>query len=100
MVFFDANGDGILDLYLAQARLQNGDYCSLSNDAAKSLWGGAPIPPSDWKPPVEPSGDILFLGNGDGTFVSHLLELGLQGCPGINNAVVPFGHRKIAVAYS
>ena len=57
---FDANNDGLADIYVVQTNEVNSTYCSGGFDA-RSWWSVGTQPPPEFEPPSDDANDLVFL---------------------------------------
>lgn len=92
---FDANGDGLADMYVVQNdELSDSTYCA-GSFRARSWWDEGNQPPAEFVPPVDNAPDIVLLGERtDAKFRKILMDHREPGC---GHLVQKFGSNQTLI---
>lgn len=99
----DANGDGIMDIYIVQADENRRplNYCG-GNFVPQEWWSGGPsiiMPPTNYTPPNDIAPDLLLVGNPGASFNQRFTQLKMiHSEPGCGYFVKKFGDRGVVLA--
>lgn len=93
---FDANNDGILDVYVVQTdEVSKRTYCA-GPFKNRKWWGRGNQPPTNFTPPLDQANDLLLLG---GVEVASFETIEMQHSePGCGSKVLAFGSSSLILA--